>query len=264
MPEFDDLVKEFDLNGSIAGYYPKKDIDTPRSDAETPKSFITAERDSHEQEIKCLNSVVRVLEEKERNLGVQLQEYSGLKDTVSKLQNQLKINNVEAKFFNLKIESLKAENLRLESQVADHSQVAHELEVSKSKIKMLKKKLKSEAEQNREHILLLQKKVAKLQDQECRAGSSGAEAFEKLKQLEHEVGDLRKSKLRLQLENSDLARRLESTQLLANCVLEDSEVSCLLLLLHWPRIFSNHILSYMNRKFLKEGPLSSNNHTCIM
>ncbi|KOM50614.1 hypothetical protein LR48_Vigan08g144100 [Vigna angularis] len=41
------------------------------------------------------------------------------------------------------------------------------------------------------------------------------------------IEQLRKSNLRLQIENSDLSRRLDSTQLLANAVLEEAETQAL-------------------------------------
>ncbi|TQE01607.1 hypothetical protein C1H46_012837 [Malus baccata] len=44
-----------------------------------------------------------------------------------------------------------------------------------------------------------------------------------MKDLEDEAEELRKSNLKLQLQNSELARSLESTQVLANSILEDPE-----------------------------------------
>ncbi|OWM77096.1 protein CHUP1, chloroplastic [Punica granatum] len=231
LPEFNDLVRELDFSGS--GISPKKESETPRSDLDTPKSFVTSERDVYEQEIKHLRNMVRMLKERERNLEVQLLEYYGLKEqeaAVMELQNRLKINNMEAKFLCLKIESLQADNRRLEAQVADHAKVVADLEAARSKIRMLKKKLRSEAEQNREQILMLQKRVEKLQEQERDSAKHDLEVHSnllKLKQLEHEVEELRSSNLRLQLENSELSQRLESTQILANCILEDPEAEAL-------------------------------------
>lgn len=233
LPEFNDLVKELDFGGSAAGISPKKDIETPTSDVETPQSFFSMERDVYEGEIKHLRSIVRMLRERERSLEVQLLEYYGLKEqeaVVMELQNRLKINNMEAKLFTLKIESLQADNRRLEAQVADHAKVVAELDNATSRIKLLKKKLRFEAEQNREQILTLQKRVATLHDQELKAAEydmSAQSNLQKLKRLEHEVEELRKSNLRLQLDNSDLLQRLESTQLLANSVLEDPEAEAL-------------------------------------
>ncbi|KAK9022634.1 hypothetical protein V6N11_002881 [Hibiscus sabdariffa] len=185
---------------------------------------ISAEKDDHEQEIKRLRNMVRMLRERERNLEVQLLEYYGLKEqeaAVAELKNQLKINNTEAKLATLKITSLQSENRRLENQVADHAKVEAELQAAKSRIKVLKKTLQHEAEQNREQILKVQKRVAKLQEQELKAPADNHDIetkLERLKVLEVEAEELRKANTRLQRENSELARKLES-----NSVLEDPE-----------------------------------------
>jgi len=159
-----------------------------------------------------------------------LLEYYGLKEQVAavmELQNRLKLNNMEAKLFTLRIESLQADNQRLEAQVADHVNVVAELEAAREKIKILKKKVRSEAEQNKEQILAVQRRVAKLQDQEYKAAPSDPKIqlkLQRLKDLEVEAEELRKSNMRLQVENTELSRRLESTQIIANSVLEDPEV----------------------------------------
>ncbi|KAK9149385.1 hypothetical protein Scep_008142 [Stephania cephalantha] len=66
------------------------------------------------------------------------------------LQNRLKISSVEAKLFNLKIESLQADNKRMEAQLVEYCRVVDELESAKAKIKMLKRKIRSDEEQNKE------------------------------------------------------------------------------------------------------------------
>ncbi|KAB1218482.1 Protein CHUP1, chloroplastic [Morella rubra] len=233
LPEFNDIVKQLDFDAANAGISPKKDVETPSSNTETPKVFRSAEKDEYEEEIRHLRNMVRMLQERERNLEVQLLEYYGLKEqetAVMELQNRLKINNMEAKLFTLKIESLQAENQRLEARVADHVKVLSELEAARAKIRMLKKKLRFEAEQNREHILALQQRVAKLQDQEYKAAPNDLNTklnMQRLKELEVEAEELRKSNMRLQIENSELSRSLESTQILANSVSEDPEVEAL-------------------------------------
>ena len=227
MPEFNDPVKELDFSVAHAGFSPEVDIETPRSNIETSRS---AENDEYEQEIRHLRNMVRMLLDKERNLEVQLLEYYGLKEqetAVMELQNRLKINNMEAKLFSLKIESLLADNQRLEAQAAEHVKVVAELEAARAKIKLLKKKLRYEAEQNKEQILALQQRVLKLQDHEYRDAPSDPNIqlkLQRLKDLEVEAEELRKSNLRLQKESTELSWRLESTQILANSVLEDPEV----------------------------------------
>ncbi|GKV27206.1 hypothetical protein SLEP1_g36402 [Rubroshorea leprosula] len=235
LPEFNNLVKEFDFASTTSGLSPRKGGETPRSDIATPKAFKSAEKDEYdyEQEIKDLRNVVRTLRERERNLEVQLLEYYGLKEqetAVLELQNRLKINNMEAKLFMIKIESLQADKQKLEAQAADQAKIASELEAAKSKIKFLKKKLRHEAEQNQEQLLNLQKRVAWLQEHELKATASDQDIqfkLQRLKVLEGEADELRKSNKRLQIENSELARRLDSTQILANSVLEDPETEAL-------------------------------------
>jgi hypothetical protein len=232
LPEFEDLAKEFNSAAANAGFSPKKEDETPRprSNIETPKAFRSAEKDQYEHEIRHLRNTVRVLRERERILEVQLLEYYGLKEqetAVMEIQNRLKLSNMEAKLFTLKIESLRADNQRLAAQVADHVNVVAELEAARAKIKLLKKKLCSEAEQNREQILALQGRVAKLHDHEYKADPSDPKIqlkLQRLKDMEVEAEELRKSNMRLQVENTELSRRLESTQILANSVLEDPEV----------------------------------------
>lgn len=229
LPEFNDIMKEFDSAGATAGVSPE-DVDTTSSDVKTPKVFISAQKDEYEQEINRLQNMVRLLCERERNLEVQLLEYYGVKEqetTVMELQNRLKLNNMEAKLFSLKIESLQAENQRLEALVAGHAKAVTELEAARAKIKLLKKKLRFEAEQNKEQILNLKQRVAKMQDEEYKSLASNSDVqlnLKGIKDVDGEIEELRKSNLMLQLENSELARRLESTKILANSVLEDPEV----------------------------------------
>ncbi|XP_039052260.1 protein CHUP1, chloroplastic-like isoform X2 [Hibiscus syriacus] len=198
--------------------------------ASGPKEISAEKDDDDELEIKRLRKMVRMLEERERNLEVQMLEYYSLKEQEAKvleLQNQLRENNMEAKLFTLKIASLQSENQRLENQVAHHSKVAAELQAAKSRIIVLKKKLRHESEQNREHILNVQKRVAKLQEElKAPVDNSDIESkLKRLKDLEGEAEELWKSNTRLQIENSELARKLESTQIQANSVLESEVIN---------------------------------------
>lgn len=175
-----------------------------------------------------------MLQDKEQNLEVQLLEYCGLREqetAVRELQNRLKISNMEVKMFNLKVKNLLSENWRLKEQITNHAKVLAELETAKAKIEQLNKKIRNEEDRNREQIITLQQRVAKLRDQECKDAACDHDIrikLQKLKALESEEEELRKSNLRLQIENSDLSRRLASTQILANAVMEDREVLRLL------------------------------------
>ncbi|XP_054784367.1 protein CHUP1, chloroplastic-like isoform X1 [Prosopis cineraria] len=233
LPEFNDLGKELDFGVTIVRDSYKKDAETPRSREESPKPYVIPQKDDYEEEIQYLRSKIEKLREREKDLEVQLLEYCGLREqekAVMELQNRLKITITEMKMLNLKVETLQSENLRLESQVANHANVEAELEAAKAKIQLLQKKLRYEAEQKREQIITLQKRVAKLQEQEMKVAASNKniqEKLQKLKDLETEAEELRKSNLRLQIDNSELARRLDSTQFLANSVLEEPEVDAL-------------------------------------
>ncbi|GJX28467.1 protein CHUP1, chloroplastic [Tanacetum coccineum] len=128
------------------------------------------------------------------------------------LQNRLKLNNMEAKIFTLKIESL-------EAQMADYRKCLADLEAARAKIKMLKKRLKSESEHNKKQILDFQQRVQKMQEDEQEREAS----LHKLKVLESEVEELRKLNHNLQLEKTDLAHKFDCAQILATSILEDSE-----------------------------------------
>ncbi|XP_059303162.1 protein CHUP1, chloroplastic-like [Lycium ferocissimum] len=228
LPEFNELVKELNLSTS------KRDIETVTQHEDSPREYRIVEMVNHDQqEIKSLKNIVKTLEERERTLEIQLLEYYGLKEqetAIMELQNQLNINNVEAKLFGLKIESLTADKMRLEAKVADYAKVLSELEAAKVKIKQLKKKIRSEGDHNKEHILVLQEKVMKLHDQEKKTVEAELDfqsKLWKLKDLENQADELKKSNQSLRKENSDLAHRLESVQIIAASVLENEETEAL-------------------------------------
>lgn len=209
LPEYDELVNEFDVASMKDSNSPTRYVETLASDTETHVKM-----DDYEQEIKCLRNMVKNLKERESDLEIQLLEYYGLKEqesTVMELHNRLKINSIETRLFTLKIESLQADNKRLEAQVMDHARVVADLEIARSKLKMQKRELKSESDQhNKEQISSLQKDIQP--------------KLVKIKRLEEEVEELRKTNCSLQEENSDLGRRLDYAQILANSVLESEKV----------------------------------------
>ncbi|MCD7449329.1 hypothetical protein HAX54_051270 [Datura stramonium] len=232
LPEFNELVKEFGFS-SKATFSPSKDVETPQQDADSLRKYKIVVRDDTEQEIKNLKNIVKTLKERERTLESQLLEYYGLKEqetAVMELQNRLKINNVEAKLLGLKIESLKAEKMGLEAQVANYAKVVSDLEAAELKIKQLKKKLRLEADHNKEQILSLKERVLKLQDKEKNPVETESDVqlkLQKLNDLVSEADELRKYNQSLRAENSTLAERLGSVQILATSVLEDDETEAL-------------------------------------
>ncbi|KAD2806258.1 hypothetical protein R6Q59_028753 [Mikania micrantha] len=182
-----------------------------------------AEKDTHEQEIKSLRNTVKVLKERESNSEIKLLEYYGLKEqesVVMELQNRLKLNNIEAKFFALKIESLQADNRRLEAQMTDYKKVVTDLDDSQTKIKTLKRQLKSEAAQHKKQILEFHQRVQKMQEDENNHVVRIESELHKLKGLEAQVSELKKSNLDLQ---TDLAHRLDCIQILITPVLKDAQ-----------------------------------------
>ncbi|XP_021749873.1 protein CHUP1, chloroplastic-like isoform X2 [Chenopodium quinoa] len=226
LPEFDQVVKEFDAVNSS-----KTDGESFTVKKDLPKSLRREERDDYEQEIMNLQKRIKFLVERERKLEIQLLEYYGLKEqetVMRELQNRLKINNIETKLFLMKIENLQAENKRLKEQVADYSKVVSELEAARAKIKLLKRKIRSEAEQNREQILDLTQRVVNFQEHEhehevSTSISDDQSEVQRLTELEAEAEELRKCNENLQQENADLAQRLESTQILATSFFEDPD-----------------------------------------
>ncbi|KAF9616009.1 hypothetical protein IFM89_027948 [Coptis chinensis] len=227
LPEFNDLVlDEFEVHSN-------NKTSSPRKDADKSMTLKIAVDKETEKEIHHLRNMVHMLQERERSLEMQLLEYYGLKEqetAVMELRNRIKINSMEAKLFTLKIESLQADKKRLEAQVADHSKVLAELESVRTKLKMLKKKIRLDEEQTKEQLSMLQHKVSDLKDQEY--GTVGRDVdigkgLQRLKELEEESSGLRMANSRLQGENSELLRRLESTQVLATSVLELPECEAL-------------------------------------
>ncbi|CAI0462227.1 unnamed protein product [Linum tenue] len=213
------------LSGDKDGYLSPEFNDPVNDLGVVPKELRSAEDDEHEEEIRHLKNKVRMLEEREKKLEVQLFELYGLKEhetAVTELQNRVKINNMETELLTLKMESLQAQNQKLVAQASEQTRTVSELDAARAKINLLKKKLRSETEQNREQILALKEKVSKLQEQEIGATSSDSE--QRVEDLEAQAEELRKSNMKLQQENSDSGHRLEATQVLANSVLEDPEM----------------------------------------
>lgn len=243
--DFNDLLNEGDIGAIIVGNSSKKDAEAKRlRKGYPPRAYVTPDKDDYDQEIRHLKNKIRLLQERERGLEVQLLDYYDLREreaAAMDLQNRLKISDMEAKMFDLKVENLISENRRLEAQMADHAKATAELESSKAKVKMLKKKIKHLAEQNREQIKSLQQKVSKLQDKEEKAAAAAAAVndrdvqlkLQKLKDLEREAEELKKANSMLQMDNSELSRRLDSTQILANSVLEDSQVNKVLVIVYF-------------------------------
>ncbi|KAJ6342647.1 hypothetical protein OIU78_010557 [Salix suchowensis] len=247
-----------DKDGNLLTEFNDSVKETIRPDVENPRSIkgVGVEEVDYEQDIRHLKNMVRMLRERERNLEVQMLEFYGLKEQEAAAKerkksqthsphveealgqpgsehgwpNRLKISITEAKLLSLKIETLRADNRRLQAQVVDHAKVVAELDSARSKIKLLKKKLRSEAEQNKEQILSLKTRVSRLQEEELKSAATDSDIkmkFQRLKGLEIEAEELRKSNSKMHLENPELLSQLESTRILANSLLEDPETETL-------------------------------------
>ncbi|KAK6153616.1 hypothetical protein DH2020_013255 [Rehmannia glutinosa] len=178
LPEFNELVKECNMSITVYDISPKKNAESLVPEVESPKEHRCTEHDEHEREIKRLQNRVKILEEREKNLEIQLLEYYGIKE--------------------------------------------HE-----TAIKLLRKKLKSDGEQNREKILTLQEKVMKMEEQEKKAVEidQDVEMLQReKKELKEELEEMKKSNQSLKMENSDLTQKLDYVQMLATTALDNEEV----------------------------------------
>ncbi|KAL0341952.1 UNVERIFIED_CONTAM: protein CHUP1, chloroplastic [Sesamum calycinum] len=249
LPEFSQLVKECNMV-TTDDISPGMNRQSLAPDVASPLENKYAEDEEQTREIRSLRNKVKILEERERYLEVQLLEYYGLKEqqnALMELQNRLRLNNMETKLYNLKIESLQADNRLLQAQVADYAKVVAELEAAKAKIKLLRKKLRSDAEQNREHILSLQERVMKLRDPETKTVEVDQDVEMQLKirkELEEELEEMRSSNDSLKLENSQLAQKLEYLQMLATSALDNEEIRALK--------EESHLLRQQNEELRKE------------
>ncbi|XP_047959981.1 protein CHUP1, chloroplastic-like [Salvia hispanica] len=194
------LTVALSLGGALFTYLKIKNIKLP------PGDFRNVDSRDENGEIKNddqsdvvssssleISNRVKMLEEKERKLELRLFEFYGIKEqetAVIVLQNRLRLNTMEAK---LKIESLMLDNKRLEAQAADHANATAELQAANAKIKMLRKKLKSEGQKNVEMKMQLE------------------EACE----LRLELEEMKKCNEVFKLENIELAQKLEYVQMLA-------------------------------------------------
>ncbi|KAJ4869246.1 actin binding protein family [Raphanus sativus] len=224
LPEFEDEVKKLDL------LVHDDECETPKSDmSAAPLAFPSAEEGDHVNEIKRLRNTVRALRERERCLEDKLLEYYSLKEQqkiAMELRSRLKLNQMETKVFNLKIKSLQAENEKLKAQCSEHSRAVLELDMAKSEVHVLKKKLNIKTQQHVEQLLSLKERVARLQEDEIKASLPVPDAdkmVQRLRDLEGEINELRDSNTRLHFENFELAEKVEAVQIIAGSKLEDSE-----------------------------------------
>lgn len=210
-------MKEFEANGR------DPENITPTS-VSVLKKFETENHIAMDQEIEFLRNLVVSLSERERCLELQLFEYYGMEEqetAMRELESKLKINTMETKLYTMKIESLEADNRRLQALVSDYSsRVMSELESSRAKVKLLKRKLKSDGEQAKEKISAMHQIISKLQAKEANNQSNVEleRQVKRLNELEVEVETLKIVNSRLLEENSELMKKMEAAQMLASSV----------------------------------------------
>lgn len=223
LPEFNELVtEEFETQ--------KEDYSGISPVNPTLKSLESEEYVALKQEIDDLKNLVNNYKERERDLETQLIEYYGLKEqnaVIGELENRLKISTVEAQLLSLKIESLQDEKKKLREELSDYSIVMNELKAAEAKINLLEKKLRLDGEVAKEKIAELLRRVTMLQEKELKDGGKDPEIEKRLKDLEDEVADLKRVNSMLAQENSDLVKRLESSQMVQSSSQDSLVVSSL-------------------------------------
>lgn len=183
-----------------------------------------------EQEIAYLRNLVEAFKERERTFEVQLLEYYGLEEQVANLrefENRVKINTTESKLLHLKIDSLQADNRRLQAQASGYPRVMTELESAREEMKALKRGLKLDGKEAREKLGSVHRRITNLQDRVVGDGEADAgveKMLKRVKELQDELMDLRMVNSRLTEENFKLVQLLKSTKDEASSNLKDQEV----------------------------------------
>ncbi|KAI4313981.1 hypothetical protein L6164_026924 [Bauhinia variegata] len=208
LPEFEDL-----LSGEIEFPLPTYKIDQAEKD-----KVYEAAMANNASELERLRNLVKELEEREVKLEGELLEYYGMKEQESdivELQRQLKIKTVEVDMLNITINSLQAEKKKLQEDLEQGGSAKRELEVARSKIKELQRRIQLEANQTKGQLLLLKQQVSCLQAKEEAAVRKDAEIEKKLKavkELEVEVVELKRKNKELQHEKRELIVKLDAAQ----------------------------------------------------
>ncbi|KAK9141987.1 hypothetical protein Syun_011387 [Stephania yunnanensis] len=201
----------FAVTAGIAFHITSEEESLRTSDTDFETSIINIgnslrkDEETH-QAIIQLRDKVRELQDRETKLERKLLGYYRFKEQQTafmELQNRLKISILEAKLFDLKIESLQADNKRMEAQLVEYCRVVDELESAKAKIKMLKRKIRSEEEQNKKEISSLQQMLKRVEDKETNYNADTLAKLDRLRELEDVEMQLRRENAILQLENSE-------------------------------------------------------------
>ncbi|KAG2625582.1 hypothetical protein PVAP13_3KG216000 [Panicum virgatum] len=186
----DDMLSEIEslLSGDI-------DIPIPRDRFDVNgRSGYNAHMANEAAEIDRLRSLVREMEEREK---------------------QLKSKTVEINILNNTINSMQAERKKLQDEVARGAVAKEELDKARSKIKELQRQIQLEAGQTKGQLMLLKQQVIGLKAKEEEAAKKEAEVqrkLKKLKELELEVVELRRKNKELLYEKRDLIVKLDAAE----------------------------------------------------
>lgn len=218
--EFEEL-----LSGQID--FPVPDADKSAK-AERQRAY-DEEMANNAVELERLRNLVKELEEREVRLEGELLEYYGLKEQESdimELQRQLKIKTVEIDMLKVNINSLQAERKKLEEEIEIGISARKELELARKKIKELQRQIQLEANQTKGQLLLLKQQVTGLQSKEEEAYKKDSEVEKKLKavkQLEADVGELKRKNIELLHDKRDLLIKLDAAEAKAAVLSEMTE-----------------------------------------
>lgn len=216
-----------DLNNSIQRETETETVVSPSIHLTT--EFERKDLSAMEEEISDLKNLVQCLQEREKNLEMQLLKFHGFKEqeiSMRELQNRLKISYTETNLLSLKIESLKAENEKLRSKVAELSSVTTELEMLRRNITIMKSKMETVSEEAREKIMALHTRISELRERERKELEDAVQVEKKMKRL-NELGDevtkLQKEKSVLENEKLELMKRLPSDDILSPLVIRSPD-----------------------------------------
>ncbi|XP_038906494.1 protein CHUP1, chloroplastic-like isoform X2 [Benincasa hispida] len=155
------------------------------------------------------------LEERKKKLEGELLMCDRIKYSetdVTELRKQLKAKNDDISMLNITISSLQAERKILQEEIMKGALMKKELEGARGKIKELQRQIQLDANQTKEHLLLLKQRVSALQAKEEEALKKEAELYKKqkaAKDFEVELGELKRKNRELQHEKHELISKLE-------------------------------------------------------
>ncbi|KAL6006879.1 hypothetical protein ACLOJK_032375 [Asimina triloba] len=214
LSEFEEFISEeteflqpnekFDLNGG--------------SQAEKDNGVYEIKMAKDASELEHLRNLVRELEDRDVKHEGELLEYYALKEDesdIEELQKQLKVKTAEIDNLNTIINSLQAEKMKLQEEIAQDIMLREELEMARNKIKELQRKIQLDANQTRVELLMLKQQITRLQVREAEGAKKEGELMQKLKsmkELEVEVTEMRRRNKELQHETRELIVKLDARE----------------------------------------------------